>query len=202
MPTVTTIVPQKRRQDRFSIYIDGAYRLSLSQDQLTDAAVRVGDNLTEARVTELMQQSEVGKMLDRAYNYLSYRVRSRQEMVRYLRRKGCDDEMAAFLLQRLEDQDHINDQRFARDWVELRQNISPRSRVQLQAELREKGIASDIIAEVLESVDAATEVELLIALVDQKRLRQRYPDNQKLTRYLASKGFGFDAIRVALEQRT
>ena len=200
MPKVTNISQQRRRKDRFSVYIDGSYRLSLAQGQLVDAGLRVGDELEEADITRLAEQSEVGKALDRAYNYLSFRPRSRQEMVRYFRRKQYDDELAEFLIQRLESQDLVNDERFAREWVEARQLASPRSLLQLQAELREKGIASDTIEIVVASPAATDEVATLQTLIATKRLRQRYPEDQKLIRYLAGKGFRFDAIKAALQQ--
>lgn len=200
MPTITNITQQRRRKDRFSIYIDGSYRLSLAQDQLTDAALRVGDELADADITRLAQQSEVGKALDRAYDYLSFRLRSRQEMVRYFRGKKYDDDLIEFLIQRLESQDLINDERFAREWVEARQLASPRSRIHLQAELREKGITSDIIETAIASPAATDEGAAIIALISAKHLRQRYPEDQKLIRYLAGKGFRYDAIKTALEQ--
>jgi regulatory protein len=200
MPTITNITQQHRRKDRFSIYIDGSYRLSLAQDQLADAALRVGDELADADITRLAQQSEVGKALDRAYNYLSFRGRSRQEMVRYFRRKQYDDELIEFLIQRLEAQDLVNDERFAREWVEARQLASPRSLIHLQAELREKGIASDTIEAAVTSPAATDEGAAIMALITGKRLRQRYPEDQKLIRYLAGKGFRFDAIKAVLEQ--
>lgn len=200
MPTVTNITQQRRRKDRFSVYIDGSYRLSLAQDQLADAALRVGDELSDADIARLAQQSEVGKALDRAYNYLSFRARSRQEMVRYFRRRQYDDELIEFLVRRLEAQDLINDERFAREWVEARQLASPRSRIHLQAELREKGITSDTIEAAVTSPAATDEATAIKALISGKRLRQRYPENQKLMRYLAGKGFRFDAIKAAVEQ--
>jgi len=200
MSTVTNITQQRRRKDRFSIYIDGSYRLSLAQDQLADAALRVGDELADADITRLAQQSEVGKALDRAYNFLSFRSRSRQEMARYFRDKKYDADLIEFLIQRLEVQDLINDERFAREWVEARQLASPRSRIHLQAELREKGIASDIIEVAMASTAATDEGAAIMALIAGKRLRQRYPEDQKLIRYLAGKGFRYDAIKAALEQ--
>lgn len=200
MPTVTNITQQRRRKDRFSIYIDGSYRLSLAQDQLTDAALRVGDELADADIARLTQQSEVGKALDRAYNYLSFRSRSRQEMVRYFRGKKYDDDLIEFLIQRLESQDLINDERFAREWVEARQQASPRSRIHLQAELREKGITSDTIEAAIASPAATDEGGAITALISAKRLRQRYPEDQKLIGYLVGKGFRYDAIKAALEQ--
>lgn len=200
MRTVTNITQQRRRKDRFSIYLDGAYRLSLAQTELVDAGLRVGDELAEAEINRLAQKSEEGKALDKAYNFLSFRPRSRQEMIRYFRSKHYGDELAEFLVARLEEQDLINDERFARDWVEARQQSSPRSQRHLQSELREKGIAPDIIETVLASPAATDETTTILTLITEKRLRQRYPEDQKLIRYLAGRGFGFTVIKAALEQ--
>jgi regulatory protein len=197
---ITRITQQKRRKDRFSIYIDNAYRLSLSQSQLADAGLRSGDTITEEQIAKLLAASETGKALDQAYGYLAYRNRSRQEVLTYLRRKGYDDELASQLIAELERRHLINDDQFAADWVEMRQELSPRSRRQLTAELRQKGIAPVAIEAALQPIDAAAETTTIITLINQKQLRRRYPERQKLTNYLAGKGFSFDAIKSALEQ--
>lgn len=198
--TITKITQQRRRKDRYSIYIDNTYRLSLSELQLADAGLRSGDSITEVQVAELQAASEFGKALDQVYGYLSYRNRSRQEILTYLRRKGYDDEFIQHLALELEGRQLVDDAQFAADWVEMRQELNPRSRRQLQAELRQKGIDSVTVEAALEPLDAAAETVTLITLITQKQLLRRYPERQKLTSHLAGKGFGFDAIRAALEQ--
>lgn len=200
MPRITNITAQQRRKDRCSLYIDGSFRLSLSQAQLLDAGLRVGDALSEPQIEELLAASEFGKALDQTYSYLSYRARSKHEVITYLRRKDYDDELSAQVVAELEQRRLIDDQRFATQWIEERNLLSPRSRYQLRGELREKGLAAEIIQAALEGVDQTAETASVVSLITNKHLLQRYGDQRKLIHHLAGKGFPIDTIKAALEQ--
>ncbi|HUC86876.1 MAG TPA: RecX family transcriptional regulator, partial [Candidatus Saccharimonadales bacterium] len=191
---------QQRRKDRYAIHVDGAYCFSLSQAQLVAAGLRSGDTLTPDQIVALQETAEVGKAFDQAYNYIAYRFRSRNEVATHLQGKGHDAERIRQVIQLLEQQQLVDDQRFASEWIEMRQTLSPRSRVQLRVELRKKGILADIIEAALKPVDADAEIAALVALIESKRLLYRYDDQRKLIRYLAGKGFRFDLITAALEQ--
>ena len=200
MPKITDITQQQRRKDRFSFFIDGTFRLSLSQNQLVDSRLRIGDEIAEERIEQLLATSEYGKVLDRTYNFISYRMRSRQEVAQYLRRKGCDDELSGQVMDELERRKVIDDKRFAQEWVEMRQLSAPRSRRQLETELRQKGIATTIIETVLATTDPDEEIQIIIRLIHDKRLRQRYGDERKLIHHLSGKGFSYTTIKAALER--
>jgi regulatory protein len=200
MPTVTGIAPQQRRKDRYAVHVDGVYRFSLSQNQLVAAGLRVGDTLTEDQIAAFQDSAEVGKALDRAYSYLSYRLRSSSEVITYLRGKEYSEECVQRVILELTQNHFIDDARFASEWIENRQILNPRSRIQLRAELQKKGIAPDVIEDALQQIDPDAEVAAIVALIESKRLLQRYDDQRKLIQYLASKGFRFDAVSAALEQ--
>ncbi len=196
---ITEISQQQKRKDRVSIYVDGTYRVSLSQDQFLEAGLRTGQEVDEADIQRLLQLSEVGKALAGAYNYLSYRPRSQHEVVRYLRGKKCDSSIIDEAISRLQEQKLVDDAKFARDWIENRQLTSPRSKLRLKVELREKGLAPETIDLALESLSPSDEIQAISQLIEGKRLRQRYPDDQKLIAYLAHQGFAYDTIKQALE---
>lgn len=200
MPKITNITVQQRRKDRLSVYLDGRYRLSLSQNQLLAAGLRVGEELSEKRIDSLQSDSEFGKALDRAYNFVSYRLRSRAEVVTYLRRREYDTEMIEALVSELESRDVINDARFASSWVEMRSSTNPRSLRHLSGELREKGIQPIIIEEVLGLFPPDTDVNTVIEIIESKGLARRYPDERKLIAYLAGKGFAYGTTKTALER--
>lgn len=63
-------------------------------------------------------------LLNDAFRFLSFRARSRQEMITYLEKRGkkknTDPTILSRVLLRLEEMDYINDQTFARDWINSR----------------------------------------------------------------------------------
>ncbi len=202
MSEITRIAQQRQRKDRFSVYVDKKFRLSLSRDQLADSGLRAGDSLSDERIEELLATSEFGKALDRTFNFISYRMRSRHEVSLYLRRKKYDQELSAQIVAELERRRIIDDFRFAKEWVDTRRLGAARSRRQLQAELREKGMTSEIIEEVLRSVGEEDEVGAVIEMIENKGLRRRYDDERKLINHLAGKGFSYATIKTALGRIT
>ena len=137
-------------------------------------------------------------MMDRAYNYLSFRPRSKKEVSDYLTKKGCDEPTTQKIINALADQNLINDASFAETWVSERREFQLRSRRQLEHELRQKGIEKDVIDSTIDGFQG--EVETIKNLVTKKSLAQKYATRERLIAYLSSKGFRFSDIRAALEQ--
>ena len=112
-------------------------------------------------------------------------------------REGVSIALTERVYDRLVEKGYINDESFARWWVEnrhLRKGISQRK---LQAELTSKGIDQSIVSTVLEESDRTDEDELR-KLFEKKR--SKYVDDQKLMQYLARQGFSYDDISRVLRE--
>ena len=146
--TITEISAQKRNRRRVNISLDGSYAFSL--DRLTAAWLQVGRELSDAEIEKLQTRDEVEVGFNQAVNLLSYRSRSVLEMTRYLEGKGYAPATLQAVLARLEEEGLLNDNRFAKEWIENRNTFRPRSHSQLKAELRFKGLAEGAIDSALE----------------------------------------------------
>jgi regulatory protein len=198
MPVVTAIRQQRRRPDRYSVYLDGKYELSLGEAQLAELSLRVDEQVDAARLSQLQRNSAFSKAIMRAHNLILHRPRSRVELTRYLMGKDDDEELAARVLEEFEREGLIDDARFARQWVEDRRSLGY-STMRLRQELRQKGIATELADSVLTEL-AGDEVSVVGDLIDRRRLRARYPDDQKLIQHLQGKGFSHATIKAALER--
>lgn len=112
-------------------------------------------------------------------------------------RPGVAQEIATRVYDRLVEKGYIDDEKFARWWVENRNLRKGTSRRKLQAELQAKGVASAVIAAMLEDSSRNDENELA-KIIAKKRVK--YPDEQKLIAYLARQGFRYDDIKSALQE--
>lgn len=199
MPKITAISQQVKRQDRYSIFVDGEYTLSLTSAQLIELAIATGDELEARRIVELVELSGYGKMLDRAYNYLSYRPRSSKEVKDHLVKKGCDQPTISKIIAALQEQKLLDDKNFAEIWVSERRQFQLKSRRQLEYELRQKGIEKEVIDASLSEI-SNDDTSTIKELVERKSLINKYGSQEKLIKYLGSKGFSYNDIRAALEQ--
>lgn len=111
-------------------------------------------------------------------------------------------EMIQEVVSRLESQNYINDQDFARYFIENRHQNKGISTKRLVQELKIKGIDSDIIEQAMFDQgtgnllrDEEVEIEKMI----KKQLRKT-SDRQKIIAYLARQGFSYDLIKTKLDQ--
>lgn len=205
---ITAITAQQKDPNRVNVMVDGAYRFSLDVFQYADLGIKIGKEYTEEELVGLETESQFGKVYARALEYCLMRPHSSKEVQEYLYRKtrdtrtktgGIKKGVSSVITQRVHDRlvekGYIDDEKFARYWIENRNLAKGASRRKLQAELRAKGVDGGIIERFLAETDRSdmSELQKIIA-----KKRARYPDEQKLMQYLARQGFGYDDIKQAL----
>ncbi|HET7673338.1 MAG TPA: RecX family transcriptional regulator [Candidatus Saccharimonadales bacterium] len=195
---VTDIKQQVKRKDRYSIFVDGKYSFALSESGLISSGLKVGLDLSAQDLEDLKKHAVEDKGVYRALDLIARRPRSAGEITDYLKRKGYEEEEAEKILNRLSEKGYIDDESFARSWVENRRLLKPTSRRKLRLELKQKKVAEDIIQEVLKEGNV-DEAETLRKLIVKKLQQARYRDRQKLMQYLARQGFNYSDIKEALD---
>ena len=90
---------------------------------------------------------------------LTGQARSRSELAGKLAKKGVPDELADRLLDRFEEVGLVDDEAFARAWVQSRQPGKGLARRALAQELRRKGVDDEVARVALDEVDPDDEVE-------------------------------------------
>jgi regulatory protein len=196
---ITAIKQQEKRKDRYSIFVDGKYAFSLGEQALLDARLASGQEIDKEQLKAYKQLSADDKAYGNALRYAVMRPRSTWELRDYLRRKQVEEPVAEKIITRLMSLHLLDDEAFARIWVENRRLLKPTSRRKLSAELQQKHVASDIIDRVLaEDREQTDERQVLRDLIARKKAR--YPDQQKLMQYLARQGYAYDDIKSVLEE--
>ncbi len=199
MAVVSDIKKQAHSDRRFNVFLDGSYGFGLSDLDLSVSGLRVGQTLTEDEVAAYGRQSEVAKMYDMALRLVEIRPRSRRELIDCLRRKQSSPETSAVVLQQLERLGLVDDVAFAASWVASRQALRPRSKWQLEQELRAKGIAREVIAGAVGDLDTAAEYAAVVELAQRKAGLSAYREPVKLVAYLIRKGFSYDMAKRAAQ---
>lgn len=211
---ITALTSQQRDPNRINVMVDGKYRFSLDISQVVSLGVKVGKEYSDVELAEIEGESQFGKLYARALEYCLMRPHSSREVRDYLWRKtrttkyksrktgelkeraGVAPELAERVLEKMVEKGYIDDEKFARYWVENRNLTKGTSRRKLEAELRAKGVAIDIINAQLAATDRSDDNELQKIIA---KKRNKYTDEKKLIQYLARQGFGYNDIKHALE---
>lgn len=200
---ITRIVKQVKNAGRYSVYVDDKYSFSLSESQLAVSGLHIGQDLTTEELAKLKGESEYGKLYERTLRWLAIRPRSEWEVNEYLKKITKKSPTAEAhtpqIAKNLQIGGWVDDEKFARSWVESRRLLRATSKKKLWVELRQKRVPQDIIDQVLAD-DETDEIEVLRDLIARKRRQSQYADQQKLMAYLARQGFRYDQIRQALDE--
>ena len=205
MTEITAIEPG-RRKGRFNVYVDGSFAVALGERVLSDLRLKVGQSFDADRLKEVAEAEEAHKALESALRLLELRARSGKEIEQRLRDKGYEDEVIVATITKLAGLGLIDDADFARQWVESRSRARPKGTRMLRSELAQKGVAKSDIEEAVAKVTPEDEAEMARRALAPKVGRHLLPtgklerraEYQRLAAFLQRRGFGWDAIKVAL----
>jgi regulatory protein len=124
---------------------------------------------------------------------LTGQARSRKELRDRLAKRDVPDELAERLLDRFGEVGLVDDEAFARAWVESRQRSKGLARRALAQELRRKGVDDETARTALDELDPDQEAQAARALVRTKARSMRALDpavaTRRLVGMLARKGY-------------
>jgi len=193
---ITALEPQVTNPERINVFVDGRFLLGVNASVVFQMGLEPEQELEPAQLVELQSEAGLQQAVDRAYNFLSYRPRSREEVRRYLRRKETPPETIEAALARLDRLDLINDHSFASFWVESREQFSPRGARALKNELRMKGVEREVVEEMID--DEKDEERALRAGRKKALPLVRIPGmdfatfRSRLGSFLQRRGFGYE----------
>jgi regulatory protein len=199
VPLITDIKPQKNKK-RFNIYLDGQFAFGVSVEARLKAGLKIDQEISSQKIEALIKEDEFLKFYDRALKFLSYRPRSEKELQDWFKKKKVGSETQKLIERKLRQYNYLDDQEFAKWWIEQRTTFRPFGKRRLALELRQKGIDKDLIVKLLDSYLAQDkELELAEEVVKKKIESLKnlpYPEaREKLSAFLARRGFGWEIIK-------
>ncbi|WP_245747350.1 recombination regulator RecX [Anaerobacillus alkalidiazotrophicus] len=205
---ISKITTQKKNLERYNIFLDDGhgeqYAFSVDQGVLVTFQLRKGLEITKELLTEITHEEMIRKGYHHALNYLSYRMRSKKEVIDYLIKKEFDKEVISIVVDRLIEEKYINDAEFSNAFVRSRINLTNKGPELVKKELIEKGISNVEITESLKMYTFEDQIEKASTLLLKKNLntkrtsRTEYYNKMKLL--LLSKGFTYEIAQHALQK--
>ena len=212
---ISVITPQKKKS-RFNVMVDGSFWCGVSASVLARFNLYEGKELSEDDLVEVFRSDIEGRLYERCLRFIGTRPRSEKELRRYLkeviRKKSVEwlkgsrfegekivlDEITEKVLGRLSKESLLDDDAFARWWIEQRTRGGMKGWIVIRQELLGKGVASKIIDRY--KVSEAT---------DQRDARRAYQKlctrpgvtREQCIRRLLSRGFPWEVVKKLVNIR-
>lgn len=142
-------------------------------------------------------------MWNRALRLLARRDHSAQELRKKLRSKGAEADVIEQVLERLLEEEWLNEQRFAESFTRSRvaRGLGP---YRIRRELQERGVGESDIAVAMAPFEEGW-FDLAIEVKERKfgaEVEEDFRERAKQQRFLQYRGFSHEQIQVAVEHRT
>ena len=198
--------------EKIHLSLDGEYIATVNADYWFTCGIKSGSEVTPEQLEELLTESARRKMMNKALDLLSMRDYSRRELSDKLVTKawekkeqkdmdlGSLKQQASDICDRLEELGLLNEERFARSYVDELIRRKHLSKSGLKTALIQKGVPRDIIETVLEEVDVDP-VEQIRELLATKFKNRDFSDEKQKTRTvnaLLRLGYRYNEIHAAM----
>ena len=201
MEKITAIRIGRGRQKQIKIFLNGKLAFSLEAEVAVRNDLRVGQELSMGEIETLVKEGHFRRCLNAAAHYLSYRPRSESELRERLHRRGFGDSVVEGVLTKLKEQGLVDDMAFAHFWKDNRESCSPRSQRLTKLELRRKGIANDVINEVVDAVnDDDSAYRAALGKARTLPLSDYQGFHRRLGGYLKRRGFNYEVINHTVQR--
>lgn len=202
---ITKLEYQKKDPNRVSVYVDGKFAAGLDLNDVVSLGLYNGQELSQEALNKIIADSDFGKLLNAALNFLSFRPRSEWEIRQYLEKNIKRNNLKTNpeeVLSKLRTLGQINDEEFARWWVEQRSTFRPKGRRALEMELRRKGVKIKVQTDSTSEEDKAMRaISKKLKLWDKDKLGEN-KWREKVIRFLVSRGFAYDTVEAVVAKLT
>ena len=201
MRRITALRVGRGRGKRVNIYLDGRFAFSLEAEVAAKERLQVEQVLSTEQIEALARSDSLQRCLSAGVRYLSYRPRSESELREKLRQRGFDGDGVEAAITRLKERGLVDDVAFAQFWKDNRESFSPRSRWLTKLELRQKGIANDIIDQVVDTInDDNSAYQAALSKARSLSHSDYQSFHRRLGEYLRRRGFSYRVINPTIEQ--
>lgn len=189
------------KKELFVIKFDKS-TLNASYNLYNQLNLSKGKILNDEEFSKLKDFNDYNVNFSKALNFISYRIRSKKEVYTKLKKEDVPEEHIDKIISKLEEDEYINDYKFAKTFFESKTRINKWSNKRIEYELIQKGISKDIINE-FSSNFKELEFENAKDLVEKKlpqweRKFDGFKLKNKVYTFLSSKGFDYNTIERVL----
>ena len=201
---IITSIEEQKKKGRYNIFLDGEYAFGLYKETIYHFGLRSKDELNDKKIEELKSYDEINFGKKVAYRFLNFKPRSEKEVRTKLKGHKLSDESIDKILDSLKEFKFVNDEQYAKMYIESRVSLKPEGRRSLKIKLAQKGIGKETSEKTVEeNYTEETEFQKALDLVTkyQKKVKAKTPieKKQKCYRHLLSKGFSYDLINRVLK---
>ncbi len=196
MIKISSVSVQEKDKNRCNVFVDDEFNCSLSLEIVFKYSIKKGAEFLPETFQEIKKEDNIGYALKKAQGYLAKSLKTKMQVIVYLKGKGFDGAVIFEVIEKLLEYGYIDDVAFAKAYLETNLNQGKKL---ADFKLMQKGVKKEDI-EKARSLIEDNSLNLAVRLAE-KRLKNKVITKeiiQKTYNYLLGRGFTFEEASEAV----
>lgn len=195
----------KKDNKNVTLIFDNNEKLFLSYEVFIKSGLRKGDEISESRISLLIEENQTFYIKQKAFRLLGRRPHSSYELKIKLKQKGYNDILINEVIKQLKESNYLNDYEFAKSFTEEHIKNKLWGQRKTEAELFKRGVNREIISRIInEEFSDSNQFDNAFKLAG-KKYKALLKGNtssekmhSKLISFLITRGYDYDIVKRAV----
>ena len=199
------VLKYKKVKNKYRVYFDNDIKIDLYDDIILKYELLLKKEIDNKTFDKLVLDNNKEDIYEKAINYISIKIRSREEIYNYLNKKGYEKEDIVNTIDRLEKNKLINDDLYIKSYIHDRFYLSSDGLNKIRNYLINLKLDEFIIDKYIEEIDREDIIDKLNKLIDKKiKSNRNYSGNilkMRLINYFIEQGYNKSDIEDILKDK-
>ena len=196
----------KSKNGMYIITLEDSSKIKVHEDLILKYDLLLTKEISEIDKEKLYEENKVYEIYEVATSYINKKLRSKKELVTYLKKKEYSSESIDNVVELLGKNGFLDDTIYAKSLVHDRIALSMDGPNKIKKELSDNNISSSLIEEVISEYDEDLELERIEKIVDKQiKLNKNKGSNllkRKIQMYLLNLGYSIDLVNKCLNTKS
>ena len=182
---------EKKSNGLYKVYIDNDNYL-ISEEVIIKYKLLYKKEISEEDLNNILNETNYYDIYNKCIKYISYRIRSKYEIINYLNKFKLDYSTIENIIEKLEENNLINDEIFAKAFINDKINFTTSGPYKIKLELMKHNIDKNIIDTYLNNIDKELIYNKISKIVEKNLKNKKYPKNvlkNKIYKSLINNGY-------------
>ncbi|MBQ8234821.1 MAG: RecX family transcriptional regulator [Bacilli bacterium] len=149
------------------IFTDDTY-ITLCEDLILKNNLLYKKTLDKKTIENLLKENEYYDLYDKCINYINKKMRSKKEILDYIRKYTINETYINNIINKLESIKLINDELYTKSFIQDKLYLSPNGPIKIKNELIQNNIDISIINKYMEDIDEQVIHDKLKKIIEKK----------------------------------
>ena len=195
---------KKIGSNKYKIYFDNE-SLIVYEDVILKYNLLYKKDIDNDLLIEINKENYKSSIYDVSIKYISVRMRSKKELEEYLKKKKYDQKDIEETIKRLQSQDLLNDEKFAKSYINDKLYLTNYGLTKIKNDLLKLGVEEYIIDAIVNNIDLQVINDKLSKIIDKElKINSKLPtnklNNKIMNRYI-NLGYDYEDILNILNDK-